>query len=75
MSKELRNLEKLMHIYSPAQVAVWLGLNDPRPIHQWILRNKIPRTKQAKVTLLLENKGSDRVRIIRRPKGKKERAV
>lgn len=64
-----------MHLYSPAQVAVWLGLADPRPIHQWILRGKIPRTKLVKVEQLLKAKGSDNGRVIRRPKGQTQRAV
>lgn len=77
MSKDLNQLEKLMHLYSPAQVAVWLGLSDPRPIHQWLVRGKIPRARLARVTQLLIIKGSDngKKRIIRRPNGTKKRAV
>lgn len=64
-----------MRIHSPAQVAVWLGYADPRPIQQWISRGKIPLAKQAKVIAFLNTKGSDHVRVIRRPKGTKKRTV
>ncbi len=63
-----------MHLYTPAQVAVWLGLSDPRPIHQWIVRGKIPRTKLVRVMDLLDKKGVSNGRIIRRSKGAKKGA-
>lgn len=74
MEKQISALEKLMHLYSPAQVAVWLELSDPRPIHQWILRGKIPRTKVIKVDELLKKKGNGDGRIIRRSKRQEKRA-
>lgn len=72
MKQQLDELQRLMDLYSPAQVAVWLGLQDPRPIHQWIIRSKIPRTRLAKVTQLLTIKGSNNGKIIRRPKREKK---
>lgn len=75
MNETLSALEKLMHLYSPAQVAVWLGLKDPRPIQQWIYRGIIPRTKLARVTQVIEKKGSDHVKVIRRPKRANQGAV
>lgn len=74
MSNLIIDLEKLMHLHSPAQVAVWLNLSDPRPIQQWISRGKIPRAKLERVTKLLE-KRSNHVRIIRRPARKEKGTV
>ncbi len=68
-------LQRLIYLYSPAQIAVWLGLADPRPIHQWILRKKIPRTKLVKVEELLKKRGDYAKRIIRRSKRAKEGTV
>lgn len=75
MQKYINDLEKLMHIHSPAQVAVWLGLKDPRPIHQWIIRKKIPRTQLAKVSFIIDQRKAVNNGIIRRSKGKKAGAV
>jgi hypothetical protein len=67
----LKSLKDLMGLYSPAQVAVWLSLADPRPIHQWILRGKIPKAKMMKVTYLINKKRSNHV-VIRRSEGQKK---
>lgn len=74
MSKQINQLEKLMHLYTPAQVAVWLGLADPRPIQKWISRKKIPRVKLERVKLLLKEKGNGHV-VIRDTKRKKKGAI
>lgn len=59
MKALLRDLEKLMHIKSPAQVAVWLGQKDTRPVYMWLNRQKIPKAKIERVKELLARELAD----------------
>lgn len=53
MNKTLKDLEKLINLKSPAQVAVWLGYKDTRSIHQWLQRGVIPKARVDRVKELL----------------------
>lgn len=68
MSKTIKQLERLIQIHTPAQIAVWLEYSDPRPILMWIRRGSIPPSKVARVEALLAEKGLKSERIIRRSK-------
>jgi len=60
--KQVDNLRKLINLYGSAQVAVWLGYSDTRPIHQWLSRGQIPEKKLGSVNELLKHKGVRHVR-------------
>ena len=74
MSKLIEQLERLILITSPAQVAVWLRYKDPRMILRWIERGSIPKYKLVNVEHMLKERGVKNERIIRRANGKKEAA-
>ncbi len=72
----IKQLERLIDLTSPAQVALWLGYKDSRQLMMWIHRKEIPRARVAIVERLLAQKGETKnVRIIRRRAGKKEAAT
>lgn len=54
MKKPIKDLERLIHLKTAAQVAVWLGYSDTRPIYQWLHRGVIPRARQEAVKRLVE---------------------
>lgn len=54
--KMMTQLDKLIKINGAAQVAVWLGYRDTRPINQWITRGEIPRAKIPLVKEVIEKK-------------------
>lgn len=57
MNKTLKDLEQLINLHGAAQVAVWMGYKDTRPIRQWIQRKSIPEPRIVRVKKLLNEKG------------------
>lgn len=56
MNQLIDQLEHLMQLHGPAQIAVWLQYKDHRAIQMWITRKKIPTCRIAKVEKLLKDK-------------------
>lgn len=49
MDKLVKDFQKLIHLRTAAQVAVWLGYRDTRAINQWLQRGLIPKARIERV--------------------------
>ena len=62
----IKGLKKLLNIYGPALVSVWLGYRDSRSVNYWANSGNIPRARRNAVERLIKKDTAKELKLIER---------